>query len=51
MTDPDGFEIDPAKLDELRASVAAVTAANTALREELAGLRADLVSLLGLLSP
>ncbi|WP_282203703.1 hypothetical protein [Kitasatospora fiedleri] len=50
MSDPDAFDLDPAELDELRASVAAVTAANTALREELAGLRADLVRLLGRLS-
>ncbi|MFF4815061.1 hypothetical protein ACFY2K_10790 [Kitasatospora sp. NPDC001309] len=46
MTGPDDVEIDPAELDELRASVAAVTAANDALRAELADLTADVVRLL-----
>ncbi|MFF4922888.1 MULTISPECIES: hypothetical protein [unclassified Kitasatospora] len=39
-------EPDPAELDELRARVAAVTAANTALRAELADLRAAVLRLL-----
>ncbi|MFD4397837.1 hypothetical protein [Kitasatospora sp. NPDC058478] len=44
-SDPDD-EVDPAELDELRARVAAVTAANAALRTELADIRADVLRLL-----